>query len=242
MMKIPACCIALAWMVLPAHGKAVDRFFDGDRYRVLETPHERIRGRPRAAKRMYAKRAWKARKVRAPRVARKPQVSPPVVSVRNPALDALALAVDIAFAPFGAPVDPEQAAIPPAAVADRPRTLKEYLGEFRPLKSLYGFPEPLQRMVGILQTQCGARITSAYRPGARVAGSGRPSLHASKRAVDLQGNPSCLYAKLKQHRYAGGYSTDYRAVNHLHMSWGGREHGARFAHYSRPSRIRLASR
>ena len=177
-------------------------------------------------------------------------VAPLDAPERSPALMLLGRFVGEVLSAFGSidvaaripnPAREDVFARPP--VFDRPKTLADYLGEFRPLKSLAGFPVPLQKMVGTLQTECGARITSAYRPGARVAGSGRPSLHASKKAVDLQArNPSCLYATLKRVRYAGGYSTDYRAVNHLHMSWGGREHGRRFAHYQRSYRIRVASR
>lgn len=57
------------------------------------------------------------------------------------------------------------------------------------------------------------------------------SLHASGKAVDLAGNPSCMYAML--HGWPGGYSTDYGSVRHLHLSYdpaGGREMGIRFRH------------
>lgn len=80
---------------------------------------------------------------------------------------------------------------------------------------------------------CNTHIASAYRRGARVAGSGRPSLHSlyPSQAVDLVGDPSCIYAHLK--KWAGGYSVDYRAVRHVHVSLSssGRERGARFVHY-----------
>lgn len=231
----------------PSH----DPFFNGDRYKAPEE--------------IVAKRARKARVVRArPAVSRRPAlarvarpkplaviaVAPLDAPERSPAMMLLGRFVTEVLSVFQ-PIDVASRIPNPARedvfarppVFDRPRTLASYLSEFRPLKSLAGFPMPLQKMVATLQSECGARITSAYRPGARVAGSGRPSLHASKKAVDLQArNPSCLYATLKKVRYAGGYSTDYRAVNHLHMSWGGREHGSRFAHYQRSYRIRVASR
>ena len=54
------------------------------------------------------------------------------------------------------------------------------------------------------------------------------SLHASGRAVDMKGNPSCIYAHL--HGWPGGYSIDYGRVHHVHISLGGREDGLRFAH------------
>jgi hypothetical protein len=77
---------------------------------------------------------------------------------------------------------------------------------------------------------CGSAVISSFRAGARVAGSGRASLHASGRAVDVRGNPGCIYAHL--HGWSGGYSTDYAAVQHVHISLGGREDGLRFAHHS----------
>jgi hypothetical protein len=54
----------------------------------------------------------------------------------------------------------------------------------------------------------------------------------------LSGNPSCIYSHLQG--WAGGYSTDYGHVRHVHVSYSppgsgylaGREWHARFAHYS----------
>lgn len=63
------------------------------------------------------------------------------------------------------------------------------------------------------------------------------SNHALRRAVDVQGNPACIYRHLKG--WPGGFSTDYaRAPGgpHVHISYNrGREWGLRFAHrgYSR---------
>ena len=87
---------------------------------------------------------------------------------------------------------------------------------------------------------CGSRVVSGVRH-TRVAGSGRMSLHASGRAVDLAGNPSCIYAHLRG--WPGGYSTDYATAPggaHVHFSLGGREDGLRFAH--RHGRVRYAMR
>ena len=75
---------------------------------------------------------------------------------------------------------------------------------------------------------CGARVISGFRPHAVVAGTNRTSLHASGHAVDIQGNPGCIYSHL--HGFRGGYSVDYSAVQHVHVSLGGREDGARFVH------------
>lgn len=97
--------------------------------------------------------------------------------------------------------------------------------------SLAGYPAPLIAKVQELKTHCGAKLISAFRPGAKIRGSGRPSLHASKRAVDMTGNVSCIYARMKN--WPGGYSTDYRAVAHIHFSYepNGREWGSRFVHW-----------
>lgn len=77
--------------------------------------------------------------------------------------------------------------------------------------------------------ECGSKIVSGYRPGARVAGTRRMSLHASGRAIDMQGNPACIYAHLRG--WPGGASVDYAAVRHVHISLGGREDGRRFTHH-----------
>jgi hypothetical protein len=80
---------------------------------------------------------------------------------------------------------------------------------------------------------CGTKVVSAHRPGARIAGSGHASLHARypAEAVDVAGDPKCVYARLKG--WKGGYSTDYAAVRHIHISLASdrRERGVRFAHY-----------
>ncbi len=95
--------------------------------------------------------------------------------------------------------------------------------------SLAGFPAPLVAKVSELQRDCGATVISAFRPGARVAGSGRISNHALKKAVDLNGPPKCLYAHVRG--WPGGVSTDYWRVRHLHLSYNrGKEWGVRFAH------------
>jgi hypothetical protein len=77
---------------------------------------------------------------------------------------------------------------------------------------------------------CGSTVISSFRPGARIAGTGHASMHASGRAVDIRGNPSCIYGHL--HGWRGGYSVDYGAVQHVHISLGGHEDGVRFSHHS----------
>jgi hypothetical protein len=99
--------------------------------------------------------------------------------------------------------------------------------------SISGLPEPLVRKVEEIKQHCpGFHVVSAYRPGARVAGSGRLSLHAVHKAVDIAGpHPQCAYARL--HGWPGGVSIDYARVHHIHMSWSphGHEWHARFAHW-----------
>lgn len=97
----------------------------------------------------------------------------------------------------------------------------------------------LASKVAEITSACGSKLISDYRPGARVRGSGHPSLHSvyPARAADLKGNPSCIYAHLRS--WQGGYSIDYGRVRHVHISYSppgsgplaGREWGRRFAHY-----------
>jgi hypothetical protein len=83
---------------------------------------------------------------------------------------------------------------------------------------------------------CGSTVISGSRPGARIAGSGHASLHASGRAVDIRGNPHCIYSHLQG--WPGGYSVDYGSVQHVHISLGGFEDGIRFSHYGSHRRHR----
>ena len=96
----------------------------------------------------------------------------------------------------------------------------------------------LAAKVSEIVANCGAKLISGYRRGARIAGTGRASLHSRypAEAADLKGNPACIYARLKE--WSGGYSTDYRAVQHVHISFASdrRERGARFVHHSGHSR------
>lgn len=77
---------------------------------------------------------------------------------------------------------------------------------------------------------CGSHVISGVRH-TRIAGTRRWSLHTQGKAVDMAGNPSCIYRHLAG--WPGGVSTDYGRVRHVHFSLdreGGREMGARFAH------------
>ncbi len=90
-------------------------------------------------------------------------------------------------------------------------------------------PAPLRAKTQEIERSCGSVILSGLRLHARIAGSGHISNHALGKAVDIAGNPHCIYAHLKG--WPGGYSTDYGAVHHVHISYNrGREWGLRFVH------------
>ncbi len=95
---------------------------------------------------------------------------------------------------------------------------------------LAGVYAPLADKAREIEAACGSRVISGVRH-TRVRGSGRWSLHSSGHAIDMAGNPGCIYARLRGFR--GGYSIDYGRVKHVHISLGGREDGARFVHYGR---------
>jgi hypothetical protein len=97
-------------------------------------------------------------------------------------------------------------------------------------QSMASIVPPLAAKVAEIQSACpGAHVISGLRH-TRIRGSGRMSLHATGEAVDMRGNPSCVYAQLRD--WPGGYSTDYGRVQHVHISLSatGREMGLRFAH------------
>ncbi|MDC7784815.1 hypothetical protein PQJ75_00920 [Rhodoplanes sp. TEM] len=97
------------------------------------------------------------------------------------------------------------------------------------LPRVAGLVAPLATKAAEIVTACGSQIISSVR-NTLVAGTRRVSLHATGQAVDLRGNPSCIYSML--HGWPGGATTDYGRVNHVHISYGGREHGLRFTHGS----------
>lgn len=109
-----------------------------------------------------------------------------------------------------------------------PRLGREAALQARP--SISGIVAPLAAKVAEIQSDCGSRVISGLRH-TFVAGTHRISLHASGKAVDLAGAPGCIYAHLTG--WPGGYSTDYRRVRHVHLSYdpdGHREWGVRFVH------------
>lgn len=108
--------------------------------------------------------------------------------------------------------------------------------------SMAGVVPALAAKVAQIQSACpGAHVISSVRH-TRIRGTRRLSLHATGEAVDMRGNPSCIYAQLRD--WAGGYSTDYSRARHIHISLAanGREAGLRFVHGGRSHRHRrLAS-
>jgi hypothetical protein len=102
--------------------------------------------------------------------------------------------------------------------------------------ALYGgapmgcLPAELRSKVVEIVEACGTHVIRTFTPGALIFGTRYPSEHASCRAADLAGNPSCIYAHLRG--FHGGVSTDYVRMAHVHISWhpGGWEQGVRFVH------------
>lgn len=88
-------------------------------------------------------------------------------------------------------------------------------------------------LLGRIQAQFGpVQVISTCRPGARIAGSGRPSLHASGRAVDFRvpgGRKGQVVQWLIANHRSGGTMT-YSDMDHVHV-----DVGARFVALGRPS-------
>ena len=86
-------------------------------------------------------------------------------------------------------------------------------------------PGVLKRRLSQLRSKFGAiRVISTFRRGARIAGTGRPSFHASCRAVDFlppRGKYSAVANRLKQNHF-GGVGTYSCGMYHIHMDNGPR--------------------
>lgn len=124
--------------------------------------------------------------------------------------------------------------VTPMNIPDASKTLKGYERQIARSAKLKDLTPKLADKVAAILVNCpGSRLVSGYRRNAKVAGSGRPSLHSAypSKAADLAGNPTCIRKMLAA--WPGGLSTDYAAVRHYHVSYapGGREWGSRFAHY-----------
>lgn len=93
-----------------------------------------------------------------------------------------------------------------------------------------GLVPKLAAKVAEIKQACGSTLVSGKRH-TLIAGTRHMSLHASGRAADVSGNPSCIYAHLKGWTSSGGgYTNDYGIMRHVHISLGGREAGQVFAH------------
>jgi uncharacterized protein YcbK (DUF882 family) len=81
-------------------------------------------------------------------------------------------------------------------------------------------PDRLKAALRQIEERWGkVEIISAHRPGARIRGSGRPSLHASCQAVDFRppkGSFRAVAAWLKK-THAGGVGTYSGKRNHIHI-------------------------
>lgn len=91
-------------------------------------------------------------------------------------------------------------------------------------------PSALKSKLNQIRQKFGpVKIVSTHRPGARIAGSGRRSFHASCRAVDFhppKGKHSQVVAWLKAN-HAGGVGTYSCGMHHIHIDNGPR---VRFHH------------
>jgi hypothetical protein len=81
-------------------------------------------------------------------------------------------------------------------------------------------PDELKTTLAHIERKWGpVRILSAYRPNARVRGTGRPSLHASCRAVDFR-PPSGTFgavARWLRDSHRGGVGTYSGRRSHIHI-------------------------
>ncbi len=89
--------------------------------------------------------------------------------------------------------------------------------------STHCLPASLKNTIAKLNRKFGRiKIISSHRPGARIAGSGRMSYHASCRAVDFhppKGKYRAVVAWLKKH-HRGGLGTYSCGMHHIHIDNG----------------------
>jgi hypothetical protein len=89
-----------------------------------------------------------------------------------------------------------------------------------------------RNLLGRIRAKFGrVEIISTCRPGARIAGTGRPSKHASGQAIDFRvpGKKGEVVRWLIANHRSGGVMT-YYDMNHIHV-----DVGARFVALNRPS-------
>lgn len=98
------------------------------------------------------------------------------------------------------------------------------------LSLLWALPagaKSLGDIVSQLKSQCGGKVISNFRAGARTP-FGVQSCHATGQAVDMVGNYSCMYQVLRS--WPGGYTLDAGRCKHIHISACQMEWGMRFNH------------
>jgi hypothetical protein len=90
--------------------------------------------------------------------------------------------------------------------------------------STHCLPGDLKRTLNQLESRFGpVQVISTHRPGARVRGTGRRSLHADCRAVDFRpskGQHAAVVSWLRQN-HGGGLGTYSGRHNHIHIDNGG---------------------
>ena len=89
-------------------------------------------------------------------------------------------------------------------------------------------PSDIRNALARASAACGIKVISTFRPGARIAGKGQRSMHATCRAADFTtSSPACVLRVLSG--WHGKLSTDYARMQHFHIDNGPQ---ARFAHGS----------
>lgn len=100
------------------------------------------------------------------------------------------------------------------------------------------------RCMGAHRTLCAfaqqhkLKVISGYRPGARIAGTRRVSLHAKRRAIDVRG---CRSACIRAAR-ARGFGIGIYRGRHVHLSIGKPEAGHTFYRGFKKRRTRYGRR
>jgi hypothetical protein len=113
---------------------------------------------------------------------------------------------------------------PPARAArNAPMASRGFIGFARGGVARTCLSSPARALLERIEAQFGAvRIVSTCRPGAVIAGSGRPSRHASGNAIDFDapaGRKSEVVQWLIANHRSGGVMT-YAAMNHIHVDIG----------------------
>jgi hypothetical protein len=95
-----------------------------------------------------------------------------------------------------------------------------------PTISLRCLPASIRAALARVDQACGIKIISTHRPGAMIAGTKHPSMHATCRAADFTSRDyACVYRELAD--WPGKLSTDAGRIGHVHIDDG---RYARFSH------------